>query len=56
MTSGASAGIGLTHLFGCVVDPARQLSVAAARQPDLPADEVYERTNAKPGPSKNWMT
>jgi ribonuclease HI len=33
-----------------------QLSVAAARQPDLPADEVYERTNAKPGPSKNWMT
>jgi ribonuclease HI len=33
-----------------------QLSVAAARQPDLPADEVYERTNPKPGPSKNWMT
>jgi ribonuclease HI len=33
-----------------------ELSVAAARQPDLPADEVYERANPKPGPGMNWMT
>lgn len=32
-----------------------QLSLAAARRPDLPADEVYERGNPTPGPSKNWM-
>lgn len=33
-----------------------QLSVAAARQPNLPADEVYEAGNPQPGPTKNWMT
>ena len=33
-----------------------ELSVAAARRPDLPADEVYERANPRPGPTKNWMT
>ncbi len=33
-----------------------ELSVAAARQANLPADEVYERANPRPGPSKNWMS
>lgn len=33
-----------------------KLSVIAARQPDLPPDEIYERTNPKPGPTKNWLT
>ncbi len=33
-----------------------QLSVAAARQPNLPADEIYEASNPTPGPTKNWMT
>jgi ribonuclease HI len=33
-----------------------QLSVAAAQQRDLPTDEVYEHTNPRPGPTKNWMT
>ncbi|MEI2693115.1 MAG: ribonuclease HI [Anaerolineae bacterium] len=28
------------------------LSVAAARQPNLPADEHYERANPKPGPAR----
>ena len=32
------------------------LSVAAAHQRNLPADEVYEVGKPKPGPSKNWMT
>jgi ribonuclease HI len=27
-----------------------ELSVAAARQPNLPADEVYERSHPKPSP------
>ncbi|MBE2234107.1 MAG: ribonuclease HI [Anaerolinea sp.] len=33
-----------------------QLSVAAARQPNLPVDEVYEQANPKSGPTKNWMS
>ncbi len=33
-----------------------QLSVAAARQPDLPADEVYELGSPKAGSSRNWMS
>lgn len=33
-----------------------ELSVAAARQPNLPPDEAYERSNRQPGPSRNWMT
>lgn len=33
-----------------------ELSVAAARQANLPADESYERANPKPGPTKNWMS
>jgi ribonuclease HI len=32
------------------------LSVAAARQPNLPADEPYEQANPKPGPTMNWMS
>ena len=33
-----------------------QLSVAAAHQPSLPPDEVYELGKPKPGPSHNRMT
>lgn len=33
-----------------------QLSVAAAHSRDLPSDEVYERSNPRPGPTKNWMS
>lgn len=33
-----------------------QLSVAAAHRRDLPVDEIYERSNPHPGPTKNWMS
>ena len=33
-----------------------QLSVAAAQQPNLPADEVYERAKPNPSPSKSRMS